>query len=459
MSAALTFTILVVFAVVVGVAGSQRIRSDFDARLDSAAANLAATLEVTFQVSTDSIRCRPSFDGYDAPERPRIRVILEGGRVLCENDAAQDARTRGDPIVAGGYDVSRRSIGRLDEFGEGQEISGFNEDIIDNVLGRRAALEYARPAGQIGDSQRNLWVFLAAGVLLGTALALLAGVTIARRAMSPVAELTAAAAEIERTGDPRAQLPAPAAEDEVAELARTLDRMLQSLSGARADLEAVLDRQRGFVADASHELRTPLTSIMANLELLVETLQGEDEEAAQAALRSSRRMQRLVGDLLLLARSDIGRQTEHGDVDLAAVAVEAAAEAQAATGGREVELSADPVTVAGSRDELHRLALNLIENALRHSPDDASVMVTVRDRGGEAELVVADEGPGVAPEMRDRLFERFVSAAGDQGGGTGLGLAIVKAVAESHGGTVALDEGGAPGARFVVRLPRLPAAP
>ena len=110
------------------------------------------------------------------------------------------------------------------------------------------------------------------GVLAGTALALLAGMMIARRAMAPIAELTATAEEITRTRDPSRGVPQSMADDEVAELARTLEGMLHELDAARTETESMLARQRQFVADASHELRTPLTSVLANLELLAESL-------------------------------------------------------------------------------------------------------------------------------------------------------------------------------------------
>src|SRR5581483_11163417 len=201
------------------------------------------------------------------------------------------------------------------------------------------------------------------GVLGGTVLALLAGLATAQRAMRPIAELSDAAREIERTRDPHRQLPHPDAEDEVAELARTLEAMLGSLGAARAETEATLDRQRQFVADASHELRTPLTSVLANLELLTEELEGEQAETAEAALRSTRRMRRLVGDLLLLARADARRVQPHRPTNVAEVLIEAAAELGPMAERHELSIAAEPVIVDGVRDELHRLVLNLLENA------------------------------------------------------------------------------------------------
>jgi two-component system OmpR family sensor kinase len=216
------------------------------------------------------------------------------------------------------------------------------------------------------------------------------------------------------------------------------------------------------VADASHELRTPLTSILANLELLESELDGEPREMAESALRSSRRMRRLVGDLLLLARADAGREATAASVDLSAVAREAAAEAGALSSDHPVSLDLPgQATVLGVADDLHRLAANLIENALLHTPPGTPVTVSVRRDGDVVELEVADRGPGVPAELRERVFERFASRPKESGGarGSGLGLAIVKAVADGHGGSVELLEAAGGGARFVVTLPAIDAKP
>jgi signal transduction histidine kinase len=230
--------------------------------------------------------------------------------------------------------------------------------------------------------------------------------------------------------------------------------MLHALADSRAESEAALVRQRQFVADASHELRTPLTSILANLELLADVLDGERAEAANSALRSSLRMRRLVADLLLLARADASRAAPHEPMDLAEVVVEAAAELGPVAEGHELDISAEPAMIDGSRDELHRLALNLMENAIKHTPSGTHVHAAVERSNGHVVLTVSDDGPGIPDELRERIFERFMRGDGDHGGSFGLGLSIVRAVAESHAGTVALGP-PAPGdgARFVVTFP------
>ena len=298
-------------------------------------------------------------------------------------------------------------------------------------------------------------LFLGLGVLGGSALALLAGLATARRAMEPITELTAAAREIERTRNPAITMPRPEADDEVAELATTLESMLHALDEARTETEATLARQREFVADASHELRTPLTSVLANLELLEETLHGEHREAAASALRSSRRMRRLVADLLLLARADAGREPSRRTVDLSSVVTDAASELEPVAGDHEISISAPSgLEIEGVRDELHRLVLNLMENALRHTDPGTAVEASVERSNGHIVLAVEDDGPGIPPELRDKVFERFFRAHGDRSGSSGLGLAIVRAVAENHHGSVQLEPPlDGRGARFVVRFP------
>jgi signal transduction histidine kinase len=281
---------------------------------------------------------------------------------------------------------------------------------------------------------------------------------VGRRAMSPIAALTAGARDIAETRDPGRSLPQSRADDEVAELGRTLQQMLDALEASRTESEEALARQRQFVADASHELRTPLTSILANLELLAEVLDGERGEAARSALRSSQRMRRLVGDLLLLARADANRTVARAPTDVGQVLVDVAAELGPVAADHDISVDARPAVVEGSRDELHRMVLNLIENAVRHTPPGTRVRASVGPRDGAVVLTVEDDGPGVPEELRERVFERFVRGRGDHGSSSGLGLSIVRAVAESHGGRVVVED-AEPGARFVVRLPRATEAP
>jgi signal transduction histidine kinase len=308
------------------------------------------------------------------------------------------------------------------------------------------------PLSDLDHTVARVQVFLLLGVLGGTVLALLAGLFVSARAVRPIVELTDAAREIARTRDASQRIPHPEAEDEIAELARTLEGMLAALDAARSDTQTMLDRQREFVADASHELRTPLTSVLANLELLTEELSGDQADTAEAALRSTRRMRRLVGDLLLLARADARRVQPRRATDLAEVLIEAAAELGPMADRHELSLDAEPAVIDGVRDELHRLVLNLLENAVRHTPPGTTVRASTQVRDDEAVLIVEDSGPGIPAELEQRVFERFVRGGREGGRGSGLGLAIVRSVVQSHGGTVELEP-VATGTRFVIRIP------
>ena len=440
-SAGLTFAILALFAVVIGLFAARQVRSQFDDELKLTAVDLQQRLVQPTLTGPIPLRDDAAFRAATAAGGV-LRIFVPPYVVQMPPTAPSFGR-----LHTGTRDVDRYRVATRAIKGPGGQTVGY--------------LQYAKPRSRITHTTARINLFLTLGVVGGTALAFLAGLALARRAMSPIANLTRAAREIERTRDPSVSLPKPEADDEVADLANTLDDMLEALDAARADTEGALARQREFVADASHELRTPLTSILANLELLEAELSGEGREMAGSALRSSRRMRRLVADLLLLARADAGRESLREAVDLADIVREAVAEAAPVAAGHELTLDLPtgergPV-VDGVSDDLHRLALNLIENALAHTPPGTAVHVRLASDGQQAILTVADAGPGIPPELRERIFDRFVRGGGETGGGgSGLGLAIVRAVADNHGGTVAVDEADAGGARFTVRLP-LPA--
>jgi two-component system OmpR family sensor kinase len=410
------------------------------------------------------ITVHPNLDEYAAPDHAAIKVLTPVSETVIAHTA------HAPNLGREGY--TRINGDRVETILKGhQNIDDYRVESVEKQLpspvGGDVVIQYARPLSDVQGTIARVELLLVLGTLAGTGLALLAGAMIARRAMQPITTLTTTAAEIARTRDSSATMPQSEADDEVAELARTLQGMLHSLDDAHAETEAMLARQRRFVADASHELRTPLTSVLANLELLAESLHGESGEAARSALRSSRRMRRLVADLLLLARTDVPRDVAHEPVDLAQVALDAAAELGPLSGEHDLSIDALPAVVQGDHDELFRLTLNLIENALRHTPPGTAVRVSTGTDDAlpagrlAALLVVEDNGPGVPAELAPTLFERFVRGAGDHGGSFGLGLAIVRAVAESHGGSVALEPAhpgvDPPGARFTVRLPLTPA--
>ncbi|WP_030675042.1 cell wall metabolism sensor histidine kinase WalK [Streptomyces rimosus] len=274
-------------------------------------------------------------------------------------------------------------------------------------------------------------------------------VTAIRRELAAVSE-----SELDR------RVPDPAGGDEIALMARTVNATLDRL-------EQAVTRQRQFVADASHELRNPIAAVRSRLEVALAAgpaSEGPDGPSVRAALRDTERLQRIAADLLLLARLDAHATRAAEPVDLALVAAEEAARRPAGGGPRLVVVAGEPVPVRGDPVQLERLLANLVDNALRYAASEVRIIA----RGGGPEhaahgvLEVVDDGPGVPPPARDRVFERFArldAARARETGGTGLGLAIARGIARAHGGdlTVRDREDERPGARFVAVLPASPA--
>ena len=302
---------------------------------------------------------------------------------------------------------------------------------------------------------RNLRTFSLAALGLLFVASILVGWVIAGRVLAPIAHITHVAREIQaRELSRRIDLAGP--DDELKRLADTFDSML-------ARLDVAFASQRRFVADASHELRTPLAIIKANLDLALTDAHATAESRATAAAvieRAIARMARLTDDLLALARLDApasGREP----VPVAALLEDAAEEFAAAATARSVAIAVETVAagpVLGDRDVLKRALTNLLDNAVRAA--GSTVVLSHGEQDGSAWLSVEDDGPGIAPEHRESIFDRFWrpdDARARPGGGSGLGLAIVRQIAEAHGGTVEVESAPGEGARFVLRLP-LPTA-
>jgi two-component system, OmpR family, sensor kinase len=448
-SASLTFVILLIFGGIVGEVATSRIRSDFNRDLEEAATRLVGRTKIVERPFAEPSVYSPNLAAVSLPNGATARVINSEGVVLDE--APKQGIDLGPPS-AGISSAGSLLVATQPVYGPNNEVVGY--------------IQYGRSDSHVDSTITRLWLFIVLGILGGTALAVLAGVALARRAMRPIAILTSTAKEIAATRDPSRQLPTPRAQDEVAELSETLQEMLDALDASQTEREEAMQKQREFVADASHELRTPLTSILANLELLEAQLDrvdyGEERELAASAVRSSQRMSRLVSDLLILARSDAGQNRPKAGADLAEIAMSAGREIAPSLGERSLHADCEPAPLHGNQDELHRLVLNLLDNAVRYTPEGAEISLATRrdSQAGTVVLEVADSGPGIPEAMRERVFERFVrgqsSSDTASSDGTGLGLAMVRAIAASHGGTVTAERSERlGGARLVVTLPAL----
>ncbi|MFI7364752.1 sensor histidine kinase [Streptomyces sp. NPDC050149] len=283
---------------------------------------------------------------------------------------------------------------------------------------------------------------------LPVVLLVVAGVTwlVTRRALRPVEGIRREMAAITASEDLSRRVPEPGSHDEIARLARTTNETLTAL-------EASVERQRRFVADASHELRSPIASLRTQLEVGAAHPELLDVNGAVA---DTVRLQELAADLLLLARLDAGERPGAALLELGALVRE---EVSQRTGDRipvtvSVAEEAGGLEVTGSRAQLARVLGNLLDNAERHA--HGAVAVAVRAEGGGVAVEVTDDGDGVPGAERERIFERFVrldDARSRDEGGAGLGLALARDVAVRHGGRLTVTDAGERGARFVLWLP------
>jgi len=240
-----------------------------------------------------------------------------------------------------------------------------------------------------------------------------------------------------------------------------LQPMVQNFNALMERLRASIAREQSFIADAAHELRTPIAAMRVNVEalqsLLIEHIPTErQDELFARVLSSNARAERLVGQLLRLMRSNASASAPRA-LRLDDLVQERLAALSALAHVREVEIELmedEPVELMGDRDSLVSMIDNLIDNATKYSPVGSVVSVGIRRDGDVAVLTVSDQGPGIMPALRERVFDRFFRDPDQTQTGSGLGLAIVRSVIDAHGGTIALgDTGVGPGLRVTVRLP------
>jgi signal transduction histidine kinase len=370
--------------------------------------------------------------------------LREGAETTAEQQAAALARQ----ISASGLPASSDDDFPwrvLDDRGAEVRSSPDFRDEADFSVTEEAGpytVEVGASLEEVEDSTEALTTPLLAGVPL---LLLLVGATtwiVAGRALAPVERIRREVEEI--TGDRLdRRVPEPGSRDEIARLARTMNQML-------VRLETAATRQQQFVADASHELRSPLAGIRQAAEVSRAHPEAlPSGELADAVLQEAARLQRLVDQLLTLARTGAARPT--ADVDLDDLAL---AGARGIRGCTVDTTGIGPARVRGDATALTQVVRNLTDNAARHAR--TTVAVAVRTRGDVAELVVDDDGPGIAPGERERVLERFVrldEARARDAGGSGLGLAIVREIVTAAGGTVVISSAPLGGARVVVTFP------
>lgn len=351
-----------------------------------------------------------------------VDAALDGGEDLRWLDADDDRfRVLAEPVVRNGELVGVLEIGI--------------EAGVEDTLGLVSRL-----------------VLVSVPLVLGVAAA--GGYWLSGRALDPIDRITRLAGNIgERDLRRRITLDLP--DDELGRLAATFNAMLDRI-------EEAFTRQRQFTADAAHELRTPLALLQSRIELALSRPETPDDERARLEwlAADADRLTRLASGLLSLARSDVqGIEIEAEPVDLRELLELVAEQYRLLAASRNIAVNVEAeaeITVMADNDRLIQVLVNLLDNALRHTPDNGRITLGCRQEGGMIHIRVADEGPGIEPKHIPRLFDRFyrVDSARDRDhGGAGLGLSISQSIIEAHGGTITIESTSGRGTIVDISLP------
>jgi signal transduction histidine kinase len=470
----ITLAAVLVTAVAVGTAGWLLVRSVEDSQLGDLRDDINANLDEVVARLEDGADPQDAVDNASSVGPAMLQVVDEGGRVVASSvvqggqsfvlahlgdgpPAGTDVSGEPDPDLAGGgapilppdsADGSGAMVGARGVVASAERI----DRTVDTPTGR-LTVTVAAPVDQVARSvdalRERLWIGLPAVVALVAAVAwVLVG-----RALRPVDAMRAEVDEITGSTMHR-RVPEPATGDEIGRLARTMNAMLSRL-------DATATQQRQFVSDASHELRSPVAAIRTSLEVARRTADRADWMAvADTALAEESRLEALLDDLLLLAAQDENGATAINPepVNLTALATTEARRPRRVPVD-VVHWPADdpPVELAAVEDQLAHAVSNLVDNAARYAT--STVRITLSSYDDTVRIIVDDDGPGIPPADRERVFERFTRL--DDGrarpqGGSGLGLAVVRAIVSRHDGQIRVEDSPLGGARFAVELPARP---
>ncbi len=314
-------------------------------------------------------------------------------------------------------------------------------------------VEVAQSPSGVYNTLAQLATLSILGIIASLVLAFVVGVLLARNALAPVDRVTLTAHGITQAGDLTRRLEQRKTKDEVGRLVATFNEML-------GRIEELFRAQQRFVSDMSHELRSPLTAIRGNLDLLRRGAADDPQarsEAIGAIDAEAARMQRLVSDLLILARADEGFKIQQEPVELDTILLDIYRQARVMAGGVKICLgNEDQALVTGDPDRLKQVLLNLVDNAIKYTPSGGEVTLSLERDADWVRVSVADTGIGIPAQDLPKIFDRFYrvdKARSREKGGSGLGLAIGKWIVEAHGGRIEVQSELGKGTTFTVWLP------
>ena len=450
----LTAVMIAIASSVIGIAGfvttSQAQLSAIDSTLTNA---LGQNPRRIFGLGREGMRGNRFSDVYSPVA---VGLIDSDGQTVAVRNAGTDVDPEPFPVVP--QDISLMRSSQVLTFTD--QSSGAPFRIVTRPLGNGLLAVATMPLSENNSSLNQLLMTTIALVLGTTAIGALASWLIVRRFFAPVESMIATAGDI-ADGNLSERVPDSPPGTELGDLSTALNGMIASLTAAIAQVEDSESSLRQFVSDASHEIKTPLTVIRGYSEILRKestSLSDRDARALSRINEESERLDRLVTALLVLDTQ------AHASASIQAIQLDQLILSHfsdlESIGHRPVEYDLEKITVDGNADSWAQLLSNIVQNILRHTPDDSAVSVMLRARGApvpnEAEIIVDDCGPGIPENMRTEVFSRFSRldpSRSTQTGGFGLGMSIIHAVVLAHAGKIALAESPCGGLRIRINIP------
>lgn len=444
-TAGLFLIVLAVFGVYVYVTMAHGLYTALDNSLALNASQVIASLNIENGklILTDSLAEPPQYDNEN-DQGAIIQVVSLDGKLL---------QTSGPPVslpLPEKMDTRSPSVLTWTDPASNDTLRVYSAPVTNNNLSL-AVVQVARSTDNEQETLHQLLTTLLLGIPMLVAAAGLSGYFLAARALSPIDTITRTARRISAE-DLSARLNLPATDDEVGRLAETFDAMLARLDGA-------FQRERQFTADASHELRTPLAAMQAILNVIREERRSPEdyEQALDDLTEETNRLHALTEDLLHLARGENRQIAILQNVDLTILLQDIGDSLRPLAESKGLALDfavSDGLTLSGDSDALIRLFVNLLDNAIKYTPQGRISLTAVQESGGTVKITIMDTGVGIADEHLPHIFERFYRVDRSRSsGGSGLGLAIASEIVQAHGGTIEVSSRVGEGTTFILRFP------
>ncbi len=441
--------ILIAFSLLLYLVLSFFLRDQVDRNLQERATQVGNQIEARAVMVEPGKVALPPVDVFSSPSI-FIQIIRPDGSLVSASDNLRGHRFPYDQEITA-LNMGGQAVYKTVEI-EKIPVRIYSAPIVVGPLTQVVgAVQVGQSMKLIETTLRQVLLFLTGGTIIVMVISALVGAFLAWTALRPIEKINQTADRIVSAQDLKERLPPTKVNDEVGRLTTTINKMLERLDN-------FFQAQIRLSADVSHELRTPLTTIRGNVDLLRRGAANDPNELKDAlAIIDGEldRMSRIVADLLLLAQADAGLSLRMESVEMDTIILEAYRQARVVSNGVNIQLGhEDQAIVQGDADRLKQLLLNLITNAIKHTPSGGDITLSLYRDSEWVRVIVADTGRGIAPTALPHIFERFYQIEGSKSKGSGLGLSIAQWIAKAHGGHITVISEVNKGSTFTLWLPK-----